>query len=68
MYYVRANVRMDLCMCVRRQPAVHLSVCRNECSHAFRMRAGIRASVCLFACACVRATIRVCMGMSVCLC
>ena len=68
MYYVRAYVRMQLCMCVRKQSAVHLSVCRYECSRAFGMRAGIRASVCLFACACVRASIRVSMGMSVCLC
>ena len=59
---------MQLYMCVRKQSAVHLSVCRYECSRAFGMRAGIRASVCLFACACVRASIRVSMGMSVCLC
>ena len=68
MCYVRAYVRMYLCVCVRRQSVVHLSVCRYECSHAFGMRADIRASVCLFACACVRAFVRVCMGMSVCLC
>ena len=37
---------------------MHLSVCRYECSLAFGMRAGIRASVCLFACAYVRACIR----------
>ena len=63
-----------LCTClrtyafVRRQSAVHLSVCRYECSHAFGMRAGISASVCLFACTCVRASVRMCIGMSVCLC
>ena len=72
MYYVRAHVRtyvrMHMCECMRRQSAVHLSVCRYECSHAFNMRASIRASVCLFACACVRASFRVCTGMSVCLC
>ena len=62
MYYVRAYVRMHLCMCVRRQSA-HQSVCRYECSHAF----GMRAYVCLFACDCVRASVRVSMGMSVCL-
>ena len=52
---------MYICMraFVRRQSAVHRSVCRYECSHAFGMRAGIRASVCLFACACVRASFRV---------
>ena len=65
MYNVRAYVRMHLCVCVRRQSAVHLSVCRYECSHTFGMRAGIRASVCLFVCTCVRASVRVCMGMSV---
>ena len=72
MYYVRAfvcaYVRMHLCVFVRRQSAVHLSVCRYDCSHSFGMRAGIRASVCLFACACVRASFPVCMGMSICLC
>ena len=72
MYYVRAYVYtyvgMHLCVCVRRQSAVHMSVCRYECRHAVGMRAGIRASVCLFACACVRASFRVCMGMSLCLC
>ena len=67
MYYVCAHVRMQLCMCVRKQSAVHLSVCRYECSPAFGMRAGIRVSVCLFACA-MHASIRVSMGMSVCLC
>ena len=69
MYYVRAYVRMHLCVCVRRQSAVHMSVCRYDCSHAFGMRAGIHASICLFACACERASVRVFMGMSVlCLC
>ena len=53
MYYVRAYVRMHLCMYVRRQSAMLLFVCRYECSHAFGMRAGIRASVCLHALACV---------------
>ena len=56
MYYVRAYERMHSCVCVRRQSAVHLSVCRYECSHAFGMRAGIRASVCLSVC--LRAYIR----------
>ena len=60
---------MHLCVCVRRQSAVHLYVCRYECRHAFGMPAGIRASVCLFACACVRASFRgVCMGMRDCQC
>ena len=68
MYHVRAFVRMHLCMCVRRQSTVHLSVCMYEWSHAFGMCAGIRPSVCLFACACVRASVRVSIGMSVCLC
>ena len=68
MYYVHAYVSMHLCVCVRMRSAVHLSVCRYECSHAFGMRAGIRVSVCLFACSYVRASVRVCMGMSVCLC
>ena len=68
MYYVHAYVRMHLCMCVHRQSAVYLSVCRYECSHAFGMRAGIRVSVFLFACSYVRASVRVCMGLSVCLC
>ena len=49
------------------QAVRHAPVCLYECSHAFDMRADIRASVCLFACACVRASVRVCMGMSVCL-
>ena len=54
MYYVGAYVRMHLCVCVRRQSAVHLSVCRYECSHAFGMRVGSCASaVCLHALACV---------------
>ena len=65
MYYVRAYVRMHLCVCVSRQSPVHLSVCRYECSHTFCMRAGIHASVGLFACACVRASVCVCMVMSV---
>ena len=68
MYYVHAYARMHLCVRVRRQSAVHLSVCRYECSHAFGMRTGIRVSVCLFACSNVLASVRVCMGMSVCLC
>ena len=68
MYYVSAYVHMHLCVCARRQSVVHLSVCRFECSHAFGMRAGIPALVCLFARACVRASVRVCMGMSLCLC
>ena len=69
MYYVRAYVRMHLSVCVRRQSVVHLSVCRYECNHAaFGMRAGIRALVCLFARACVRASVRACSGLSVCLC
>ena len=45
MYYVRTYVRMHSYVSVRRQSAVHLSVCRYECNRAFGMRAGISLSV-----------------------
>ena len=62
--YVRTYAFVRVCAQALTQAPVCL---RYECSHAFGMRAGIRVSVCLFACACVRASVRVCMGMSVCL-
>ena len=68
MYNVRAYVRMYLCVCLSRQSVLHLTVCKYKYSHAFGMHTGIRALVCQFACDCVRASIRVFMGMSVCLC
>ena len=63
MYVLCTCVRIHLCMCVRSQSAVHLSVVMNVVMHSRRY-----PCVCLFACACVRASVRVSMGMSVCLC
>ena len=55
MYYVRTYAFVRVCaQAVRCAP-----LCLYESSHAFGMRAGIRASVCLSACACVRASVRV---------
>ena len=68
MYNVREYVRMRLCVCVRRQPAMHLSICRYECSYAFGMRAGIRASVCLHALARVHPFVCMCVSIYACAC
>ena len=65
MYYVRANV-VCIRVCVRSgsPSCTCLSVGMNVVMHSTWAQASVRLSVCLHA----RASIRVCMGMSVCLC
>ena len=62
--YVRTYECICACVCAGSPPCTFLSVDMNEVMHS----ACAQASVRLFACACVRASVRVCMGMSVCLC